>query len=103
METSKFEGKHSGYNWNSIRKIDITSNEVISTIDNEELAVDEPYFRGWISDIFGASADGEIVYCSVGLQKKTGETGGKVDYYLANVSLMNKKYDIITKLNNTFL
>ncbi len=102
-EAEKIDGKYTGFDWNSIRNIDITSNEVISTIENGELAVDEPYFRGWISDIFGASADGEMVYCSVGLQIKTGETGGKVDYYLANVSLMNKNYEIITKLNNVFL
>lgn len=103
METSKFEGRYHGYNWNSIRKINITSNEVVSIIENGDLAIDEPYAEGWVSQMHGVAADEEAVYCTVGLERKTDGCSSSVDYYLVELSLMNKKYEIITKLDGVFL
>ena len=89
--------------WNSLRKIDITNSEILSTVEERNLEFEEPYDRGWISQIYGAGTSGDSVFCSVGLERKTGRQSSKVDYYLAQLSMMNGEYEIITKLTDGHL
>lgn len=103
LETCKLDGKYCGYDWHSIRKINITNNEVVSIIENGNLPIEKPYFRGWVSEIYGVSADGEAVHCSLALEQKTGEQSTIVDYHVAKLVLSDNKYEIITKLDMPFL
>ncbi len=99
MATGQQTGEYVGFDWNSLRKIDITNNEVLSMIEERDLEFEKPYDDGWISQIYGAGTSGDSVYCSMGLKRNTGIQSSEVDYYLAELSTLDGKYEIITKLN----
>jgi len=102
LEICESEGKPYGYNWNSIRQIDIESNEVVCAVTAGDLILDEPYYDGWVRNILGAAADGSNVYCSVGMSRRTSTNSSVVDYHLAELSLVNRKPKLINKLDAVF-
>lgn len=104
LEIKIKNGAYDGYEWNSIRKIDLRTHEMIELVNKNDIKIQPPFTKIWISTLHSISSDSKEIYCSIAHQGKTDlEEIIKTEYYLSRFVLEEGKYYCLTKLDATIL
>ena len=101
MKVVERDGKYIGYDNIGIRKIDLNSRKTVITMSDSDFIPEPPYVRTWASTIAGHKS-GNVVFCSVGMQRPADEQG-RVDYYLCAVDVESNSIQRLTHLREVFL
>lgn len=96
-------GAYDGYDWDSVRRLDLAAGSSEIVIGPEGLARDPERVKSWISTIHGVSGDGREIYCSVANQMRGGGAVSPTEYYLSRLILAEGRIEHITRLTATFL
>ncbi len=104
LEIKVKDGAYDGYEWNSIRRINLKSGEVEELVNKNDISIQQPFTKIWVSTLHSISADSKEIYCSIACQGKTGvEEIIKTEYYLSKFILDEGRYECLTKLDATIL
>ena len=104
LEIKIKDGAYDGYEWNSIRKIDLISGEMVELVNKNDIIIQPPFSKIWISTLYSISANSKEIYCSIAQQGKTDlEEIIKTEYYLSRFILEDGRYECLTKLEATIL
>ena len=77
----------------------LKTKELTVCISKEASTTAEPHLRSWISTLVSLSDDGQTLYLKVGIEKPV-SGGGVVEYYLASLSVLDKKLELLSRLND---
>lgn len=104
LEIKIKNGAYDGYEWNSIRKINLETAEMVELVNKNDLELRPPFTKIWISTLHNISADSKEIYCSIAHQGKSDlDEVISTEYYLSKFMLKNGKYECLTKLDATIL
>ena len=98
---ASFDGEHWGFNWESISKLSLPSGEVKVVLSALELP--DGYSRAWISELLDVSPAGDQVRAIIALGGLPADSGKKIDYCIAAVSLASGRMDRIATLPTPFM
>jgi hypothetical protein len=98
---ASFDGKRWGFNWESISRLSLPSGEVKVILSALELPAG--YDRAWISELLDVSPAGDQVRAIVALGGLPHDSGRRVDYCIAAVSLASGHVDWIATLPTPFM
>ena len=87
-----------GADWSGIRHFNLETGADELIVDGEKLRPFPPYTSGWVSKLMSVSSDGTGAVGTVGLT-----AGGKMDYFVCELSFAAGLKRTITKLANPFL
>jgi len=87
-----------GADWSGIRRVNLETGADELILDREKIHPFPPYTTGRVSRLISVSADGTDAVCTVGLS-----AGGRVDYFVCELSLAAGLRRTITKLAHPFL
>jgi Clp amino terminal domain, pathogenicity island component len=79
--------------------LNLSTKELTMCVPNDALTIPEPHLRSWILTLVSLSDDAQILYLKVGIEKPPSR-GGVVEYYLASLSLINKKLELLSQLKD---
>lgn len=103
IQVQRREGAYDGYDWHSLRRIDLASGESEILVDGPRVAVESGSINAWISTLHGVSGDGKEIYCSVACQKKGENAVSPTEYYLSRYIIGEGRCERITRLAANFL
>ena len=98
---ASYDGEHWGFNWASLAKLSLPSGDVTTVLSSLELP--SGHSRGWISELLAVSPTGDQVTAIVALKGLPQESGSRVDYCIATVSLASGQIGRIATLPTPFM
>jgi len=87
-----------GGDWFGVRRYNLETGEDRTVLDEDTLKPPTQYSRGWVARLLTVSADGRTAVASVGLQ-----AGGRVTYFVCELSFTDGLKEIIAELPRVFL
>ena len=104
LEIKIKNGAYDGYEWNSIRKINLHTGEMIELVNKNDIKIQPPFTKIWISTLHSISKDSKEIYCSIAHQGKIDlDEVIKTEYYLSKFMPDNGEYECVTRLDATIL
>lgn len=88
-----------GYEWHSVQEIDTDTGKVSVVLTSQDLTVEEPYSKAWISRLRRVKDNGREILCTIAFKKQR-DSRGAAEYYLCKLDLPTRKYRRITKMRN---
>ena len=82
-----------------VYSFDLRTKELSVCIPKDSLIIPEPHLRSWILTLVSLSEDGETLYLKIGIEKSVSE-GGVVHYYLASLTLGDKRLKLLSVLKD---
>ncbi|HSZ63348.1 MAG TPA: Clp protease N-terminal domain-containing protein [Terriglobales bacterium] len=77
----------------------LDTKELTICIAKDALKIAAPHLRSWILTLVSLSDDGQKLYLKVGIEKPVSGSG-VVDYYLASLSVSDKKLELLSQLKD---
>lgn len=90
--------KFLGYEWHSVQEIDTDTGEVSVLLSADDLQVEEPYVKGWISRLRRVKGNGSEIICTIAFKRKREKQGTAIEYYICKIFPQSGEYQRITKM-----
>ena len=74
-----------GMDWNGIRCLDLTSEQLTTVVSEATIAVPEDCTKVWVSSVLSADPDGMRLSCVAGFWSAVAEPGTRIDYWLCEL------------------
>jgi hypothetical protein len=87
-----------GGNSDGVYVFNLITKELTLCVAKDTLNIPEPHLRSWILTLVSLSDDGQTLYLKIGMQPAS--RAGGVDYYLASLSLADKKLQLLSRLKD---
>ena len=81
--------------WLSVDRFDLARQVAETVITQDGLQLPEPYSRGWVSELFGVSADDTLIFCSCGFERSDPGSG---HYWVCSVELCSQRVTLLSQL-----
>jgi hypothetical protein len=88
-----------GGNPDAVYTFNLRTKELTVCVAKDTLTIPEPHLRSWILTLVSLSDDAETLFLKVGVEKPA-SGGGVVAYYLASLSLLDKKLAVLSQLKD---
>lgn len=97
-----WRSRGAGYDWDSIRKLNVISGEVTVLVDRASFPVEAGSVRNWPSNLLSAKPSGEAVICAVGFEKELRGNSSKVSYHVCALTFSPVSIVKLRELKNVF-
>jgi hypothetical protein len=98
----KIQGDRVSGEWDGLYSVDLEKLAIVRCASQETLKLPPPYNDCWVTNLLSLSADGEVLYLTIGLCEMSGSTRQKIAYYLAQFEVATRTLQTISKLRAAF-
>ncbi len=88
--------------WDGLYSVDLEKLTIVRCASKETLILPAPYSDCWVTNLLSLSADGKLLYLTIGMCEITGSTRQEIAYYLAQFDVGNGNLETISRLGATF-
>ena len=97
FNTVKWEDR--GGHPDGLYEFDLESRKLTECLPTAALIIPEPYDDSWILSLVSLADDAKTLHAKVGLKRPV-PTGAEVDYYLAKLTLADRKLELLSRLKD---
>ena len=96
------DGDRVSGNWDGLYSVDLETLTIVRCASKETLKLPVPYNDCWVTNLMCLSADGKLLYLTIGMCEMTGSTGREIAYYLAQFDMETRNLETISRLRAIF-